>query len=192
MLGTASGRNQLNEAWFSKFFFLYGLTNLIRMESISKYFQAEKKESLFFILAGLLAIGMAAYFLLKAKPAFYTGMSYPLVGIALIELVVGVSVFLRSPKDIERVQHMLQYNKPKIASEEIPRMELVMKKFKRYKQIEIALMITGLALFLYFPAGHILAGTGLGLLLQAGLMLLLDFFAEQRGEAYLAFLQSIN
>jgi hypothetical protein len=37
------------------------------MEQISKYFNAEKYESLLFVLVGLLAISVATYFLIKVK-----------------------------------------------------------------------------------------------------------------------------
>jgi multidrug transporter EmrE-like cation transporter len=161
------------------------------MEQISKYFNAEKYESLLFILVGIVAISFATYFFLKVKQPFYTGMAYPIMAIALIQLTVGGSVFLRSPKDILRVENIIQSEKTKIISEEIPRMEVVMKNFEIYRWVEIALFVLGLIMFFYFQPMTIWKGIGIGLAIQAGFMLLLDFFAESRGRIYFEYLKTI-
>lgn len=162
------------------------------MEQITKYFNAEKGESVIFVLVGIVAIIFSTYFLIKLKQPFYTGMAYPLIVIALIQLTVGSSVYLRSPKDIERVNQIVQTDKSKIQAEEIPRMKVVMKNFALYKWIEIALILVGLIMFFYFPPATIWKGIGIGLFIQAGFMLLLDFFAESRGKTYLEYLQTIT
>ena len=87
---------------------------------------------------------------------------------------------------------MMQSDKSKISKEEIPRMQKVMKSFKLFKWIEIFLTVIGFSLFLFFPQNPLLRGIGLGLFIQAILMLAFDFFAENRGKSYLEFLQSIN
>jgi hypothetical protein len=135
------------------------------MSPIERYFNAEKYESLLFILVGLAAIAASIYFLIKIKHPFYTGMVFPLIGIALIQIIVGSSVYFRSPQDISKVNQIVENNKSAINSEEIPRMKVVMKNFILYRWIEIAF--------------------------QSSFMLLLDYFAESRGKAYLLFLQSL-
>ncbi|MEY3245836.1 MAG: hypothetical protein RL253_993 [Bacteroidota bacterium] len=99
------------------------------MEQITKYFNAEKSESIIFVLVGFVAILLSSYFLIKLKQPFYNGMAFSLIAIALIQLTVGSSVYLRSSKDIERVNQIVKTDKSKIQSEEIPRMEVVMKNF---------------------------------------------------------------
>lgn len=162
------------------------------MEQITKYFNAEKYESVFFVLVGIIAISFAAYFLIKVKQPFFNGMAYPLIAIALIQIVVGGSVYFRSPKDIVRVEQIVQADKSKILTEEIPRMEVVMKNFVIYRWVEMALILVGIIMFYYFQPTTIWKGVGLGLFIQASFMLLLDFFAESRGKIYLEYLQNIN
>lgn len=162
------------------------------MEQITKYFNAEKGESVIFVLVGIVAIILSTYFLIKLKQPFYTGMAYPLIVIALIQLTVGSSVYLRSPKDIERVNQIVQTDKSKIQTEEIPRMITVIKNFAIYKWVEIALILVGIIMFFYFRPATIWKGIGLGLFIQAGFMLLLDFYAESRGKTYLEYLQTIT
>jgi hypothetical protein len=81
--------------------------------------QIEKYESVLFVLVGVVAILMATYFFVKVKQPFYSGMAYPLIAVALIQRVVGSSVYFRSPKDIARVNEIVQTNKAKIQTEEI-------------------------------------------------------------------------
>lgn len=161
------------------------------MEQIKNYFNAEKAESLLFVLVGFLAIGISLYLLFVIKKSFSTGIAFPLIAISLIQIVVGGSVYFRSPKDIVRVEHYFQNEKPKIALEEIPRMQLVNKNFILYRYIEIALIVVGLLLMFAFPKNELLKGVGIGLFIQSSLMLSFDFFAEKRGEEYLQFLLSL-
>ena len=155
------------------------------LSAMRTYFGAEKSESLLFIIAGLAALGLSAYWLLQVRQSFYNGWSYALIAVALIQLTVGGIVYVRSDKDAARVAQMAASEPGRIASEEIPRMEAVMKNFVMYRRIEIALMVTGIVLLICCPAGSSWRGLGLGLLIQAGLMLGLDAFAEARGRQYL-------
>lgn len=74
-------------------------------------------------------------------------MVYPLIAIALIQIVVGSSVYFRSPKEILRVKHIIQTDQQKIQTEEIPRMDVVMKNFVIYHWVEIALLLVGMFLY---------------------------------------------
>jgi hypothetical protein len=162
------------------------------MEQINKYFGAEKIESLFFIMAGIIAIGLATYFWWILKTDSLKGAAVSLVFVGLIQLVVGFTIFFRSPKDIIRVSDIVKNNPGAIVSEEIPRMKTVMKSFVTYRYVEIALIIVGLGLYLYFSKGSFLYGLGLGLSIQSLIMLILDFVAEARGKEYLSFLENLG
>jgi uncharacterized membrane protein len=161
------------------------------MEQISKYFNAEKYESVLFVMVGIIAIIFAAYFLVKVKQPFYKGMAYPLIAVAIIQIVVGTSIYFKSPKDILRVNNIVEHEKSKIYAEEIPRMEVVMKNFVIYHWIEIILLLLGIIMFFYFEPNTLGKGFGLGLAIQASFLLLLDYFAESRGKTYLDFLQQL-
>ncbi len=155
------------------------------MDFIDKYFQAERSESLLFIVVGILSVLAALVFWLDIQKPFYNGMGWPLLLVALIQLTVGLTVLMRSSQDAERVNKMVEREPYRIDREEIPRMEQVMKNFVWYRWIEILLSLAGLALILFFEEPGYWKGVGAGLFLQAGLMLVLDFFAERRGQAYL-------
>jgi multidrug transporter EmrE-like cation transporter len=160
------------------------------MEQVAKYFDAEKSESIFFVVAGLVAILFACYFIFVLKKPFQNGIAYSIAAIALIQIVVGTSVYFRSPKDIARVNEMIRTDMAKIQSEEIKRMKVVMKNFTLYKYIEMALILAGIGLLVFMKA-DLIKGIALGLVIQSSIMLLLDFIAAARGDVYLKFLQSL-
>jgi len=161
------------------------------MTAIEDYFKAERSESVMFILVGLVAIGLSVYFLIKFDHPFYTGLAYPLILVALIQLTVGTTVYLRSPKDLQRVTSFVEQEEGKIESAEIPRMKEVMKNFAYYRYFEIFLLVVGIILTLVFTKENIWMGVGIGLTAQSVFMLVLDYFAEQRGKVYLEFLQQL-
>ena len=161
------------------------------MENIQLYFKAERAESLVFIAIGIIAFAAGIYFLFSFKKPFYTGIAWPLIIVAIIQLFVGGAVFIRSPKDIARVETMFSTNHQALTTEEIPRMETVMKNFAVYRWVEIALAAVGVILILTQMFGSMGKGIGTGLLIQSLLMLVADYFAMKRGQLYLDWLQEL-
>ncbi len=151
---------------------------------IIKYFTAEKNESLIFVALGMVAISLAFYGMFSLRTDFFRGMFYPLILIGLIQLVVGGSVYLRSPKDIERVSAQFNNDPEKLETEEMPRMIVVNKNFMIYRYTEIALALVGVFFFLSFNKESFYSGLGIGLATQAIAMLCADYFAEQRAREY--------
>jgi hypothetical protein len=161
------------------------------MNSIIKYFNGEKAESYLFIAIGVIALAMALYFAFVLKTSFWRGVAIPFVLVALLELVVGYTIVTRSPKDSLRVENSIKIEPKKIATDEIPRMEKVMRNFVIYRYVEIALIILGMV-FMYIPTNNpFWKGIGLGLFVQASMVLVLDFFAERRGHIYLTYLKDL-
>jgi len=162
------------------------------MSAAADYFGAEQAEGLVFIACGLLALGVAvAGWTLWRKP-FMAGMAWPLALVAAIQLVVGATVWWRSPQDLQRVQTWVQQAPERLRREEIPRMQAVMRNFVLYRWVELAVLLAGVLLLVLAAPGSGWRGAGLGMAVQGGLMLLLDYFAEQRGHAYLAFLHELT
>jgi hypothetical protein len=152
-------------------------------EQIATYFSAERQESLLFILAAVLAIGVSVWLWMSGHRL--KAMAYPFVAIALIQLVVGGTVFLRSPTQIQPLTAQAASQPQQFVQAETARMTTVMKNFVLYRYIEIALIIVGTLIVLLWHRTDWAAAIGAGLTLQAALMLCLDLFAEARGAAYL-------
>jgi hypothetical protein len=161
------------------------------MYSVVKYFNGEKAESYIFILIGVIAFAMALYFFFALKTFFWKGVALPFIVVALLEFVVGYTIVTRSPKDIVRIETFIQKDPQSIKTLEIPRMEKVLSNFVLYRYVEIALIILGIVLMYSSLNFTFWRGIGLGLFIQASIVLSLDFFAERRGQIYIVHLQEL-
>lgn len=161
------------------------------MNPIVKYFTGEKLESLLFLGMGIIGVAIAMYLYFALKTSFYKGIAIPFLLVAILEIIVGVTIVNRSPKDVIRVENYLTNNIGMIQTTEIPRMEKVMHNFVIFRYVEIILIIFGIMLMYGFRQKLLWNGIGLGLFIQSSIVLILDFFAERRGEIYLAYLRGL-
>lgn len=154
---------------------------------IEKYFNAEKSESLVFILIGIAGIVSAIVFFFFLKANFYKGAAIPLLLIGLLLGVVGYTVYKRSDEDRKRNVYAYDMNPSELKEKELPRMKTVMKNFVIYRWTEIFLLLAGAALYIYFIRdfkNDFWRGFGLALAIMSLLALGADFFAERRGKIY--------
>ena len=161
------------------------------MNPIIKYFTGERLESFLFLGLGILGLVIAILFLFILKTSFLKGVAIPFLLVSFLEIVVGVTLIYRTPKDIIRVETYLAEKNEMIQKEEIPRVERVMRNFVVFRYTEITLIILGIILMYGFRQYSLWNGIGLGMFIQSSVVLLLDFFAERRGEVYLAYLNTI-
>jgi hypothetical protein len=162
---------------------------------IEKYFLAEKQESLLFISIGIIAILLAILGWLYFKTAFWKGASIPFLAIALLQIIVGYTVYARSDEQRVDMVYSLDMNPDQLTKVELPRMEVVNKNFVIYRWVEIVLVLVGMGLYVYFRENtpqEFWKGFGFALCLQALLMLGADYFAEQRAHEYTAALSSFS
>lgn len=160
---------------------------------IEKYFIAEKQESLLFVMLGIAAIVIALMGLFYWKTQFWKGASIPLILIAVIQIIVGYTVYARSDKQRSDLVYAFDMDPLKLQNEEVPRMEAVNKNFITYRWIEIILFVAGIALALVYrtnPDKQLIFGVGVALAIEAALMLGADFMAEKRARSYSSELKS--
>lgn len=156
--------------------------------AIEKYFAAEKSASLLLLIAGAAALltGIVIFFFLKTS--FYKGAAVPLLLGGLLLGIVGFSVYQRSDADSLKNVYAYDMNPRQLKDKEIPRMEKVMANFTLYRYAEIALLLLGVGLFVYFRNNNgqlFWKGMGVGLAMMALLAFTVDYFAAKRGEEYL-------
>lgn len=162
---------------------------------IEKYFVAEKKESLLFLVLGLAGIAAAIIFLFFLHMSFYRGAAIPFILIGLLLATVGYTVYKRSDGDRVRNVYAYDMNPQELKEKEIPRMKTVMRNFVIYRYVELFLFLLGAGLYIYFIRDFrqdFWRGLGLALALMSLLTLLADYFAEKRGRQYLRGLESFT
>ena len=66
------------------------------LNHIDSYFNAERAESFVFIAMGALALGFAAFAMLRDADVILKGMAIPLALVGIIQLVVGGTILPRT------------------------------------------------------------------------------------------------
>jgi hypothetical protein len=153
------------------------------LKEMTDYFVGEKQESVLFVLAALMALGLAIWLWTQGHRLRW--MALPLVVVALMQLVVGVTIFARTDAQLAKLSTQLVSAPAEFKQAETERMQTVMANFKLYKSVELALLVLGACLIAFFSKWDAATGIGIGLVLQASFTLALDLFAEARGDGYL-------
>jgi hypothetical protein len=165
----------------------------VTIETLLNYFAGEKAGSVLFVAAGATALLAGVAFWLRGA-AVLRGAAIPLVAVAVVHLVVGVTVFARTDGQVRALAAQLERQPAAFKAEESARMAVVNDNFDLYAQIETALALAGLALGAWGlqRTRPFLTGAGCGLAFQALFTLVLDFFAQARADAYTQALMAMS
>ena len=159
------------------------------MKELTEYFAGEKQESLLFIAAGMIAICVGVWLWTNGHRLRF--IAVPLVLVAVMQLVVGATVYLRTEGQVQGLITQSQSAPAQFKQGEVSRMQTVMKNFNIYKTIEMVLLVVGVGLIGFLQRFDVAAGIGAGLVLQAAFTLALDMFAQARGQDYLVALKGL-
>lgn len=149
------------------------------------YFAGESAEAWAFGGLGAASIGSGVVLLTRGDAAT-SGASVPLFAVGLIQLVLGIGLWARTPAQVVGLESQLAASPEAYALAERTRMARVMRGFAVYKAVEIGLFFggVGLAGIGGVAKSDFALGAGFSLAVEALAMLILDFFAEARGNAY--------
>jgi hypothetical protein len=158
----------------------------IMVSRMEGYLDAERAESRLFVGMGVLSVAGGAVALAASDRDFARGASLPLMGVGLIQLVVGGTVWWRTEEQKSQLRALILSEPARYVSEESARMKVVNDNFVVYRWTEISLLGAGLAAVGtgYALDKDFVTGLGVGLAFQSAVMLTLDYFAEQRGHEY--------
>lgn len=157
------------------------------------YFLAEKSGGIGFAGAGLAAAAIGG--VLASRPEdFVRGMSYPILGVALIELVAGAWLYFRTDRLLRNKEAELRANPAAFYERERRYALKVNRQFRMVEGVEIALLFGGVATAAASAAADndTWTGVGVGLAIQAAAMLALDHAAHRRSQAYLRDLEGLH
>jgi len=160
------------------------------MDNITLYFNDEKLQCLIGAIVSVILIAASVYFLFLQKPML-KGIAYTVIPLSTLLIIICVGVIFRTPKDIKRVTKFQIETPQKIQTEEIPRMEKVMKSFNIIKNVELVLLAIGLVILVVFWKNEQLRGIGIGIIIMSISLYTFDHIAEARGENYIRFLKSL-
>ena len=157
-------------------------------DALLLYFGGEKHAGLLAAAAGIAAIGVAAILLAPRHElrAFATTLGI----IGLLEVGIGVGLYLKTGPQIDRLAAQLAADPPRLLREEGARMEKVQRNFVVLESLWIALLGGGAVAAVAWKQRPTAGGIALALVVQAGFFLAFDVVAERRGAVYLARLKA--
>lgn len=158
---------------------------------MQSYFRGEKLEALIFIVPAGLAFAVYGVVALKAEQGGYAwGIAVPCLIFALILTLTGATVAAQTTGQVAGIEQGYNEAPAEMLTEELPRMQAVMKNFKNYLGAMGALAVIGLALRFLVPFEWA-AAAGPVLLVAAGIGLVIDGVAERRAHPYITALEQI-
>ena len=156
---------------------------------LAAYFTAERQGGFLLVALALAAIGFAVY--LWVTRSAFRAMGWPLVVLGVFQLVIGLAVALRTPGQVASLEQGLRTSLAATVSAETQRMNTINRNFRIIKIAEVAFIVLGLFLAVFLPHPSTWSAVGLGLLVEAAVLLAFDAFAHQRALVYTKWLQGL-
>lgn len=154
-------------------------------EDVHAYYEGERRSGWLwggFGIAGLgTGIGLAA-----AQKDFTTGLAGPLIGFGALQTTIGILTLARGPGRIRGIDEELKVDARAFRAHDLERIQRINKAFVALGVVESILLVSG-AIVLGAGASKdvdSVRGLGLGIAIEAGVMLLCDSFAHTRAERY--------
>lgn len=154
------------------------------LAAMREYFHEEKTAAKLAIFGSAIAGGSGVY--LMTQSDLGRGAGYSLLGVAAIGVVVGGGVYFRTNSQLRRLEDQLATAPLDYKREEGERMARVNAQFRILKIAEYSILGLGVATTVTgaVKQADLTTGVGIGLIVDAGLLLLFDHFAETRAHVY--------
>ena len=144
---------------------------------------------------GLVSLLSCIIFVLIWSGLFWKGLALSLGMIGLMQLCLGFIFFLRNGSQVEKIKGALAYSPKKVILDESLRMENLAKKLVILRNLETGFVFIGMILcFLWMSnfLGDFSFGTGVGLIIQSALLLVIHIMGEWRADIYRHHLHQVN
>lgn len=158
-------------------------------QPLQHYFDGEKQGALWCLGLGLVAMATTLWLWRSSGP--FRAMAIPLALIGLVQLGIGVGLLARTDGQVATLRRQLAGSPGPARDQELGRMERVNRSFRVIELVEAVLIAGGVILALTLR-GRTAAAVGMGLLVQAAVMLVFDLFAEHRALVYTDWLRRLS
>jgi hypothetical protein len=157
-------------------------------DALLLYFAGEKHAGLLAALVG--AVALAAALMLWSPRWGLRPFAVALGIIGLVELAIGVGLYLKTGPQVERLVAQLEREPARLYADEGARMAKVQRNFVYLEYGWIVLVVGAAVTAVAAKERHGLSSVALALALQGSFFLAFDLVAERRGAVYLAALRS--
>ncbi|MEN0045554.1 MAG: hypothetical protein AAF806_00705 [Bacteroidota bacterium] len=156
--------------------------------NIINFYKAERKEAVFMLLWGMMITGVVVGVLFWTDEIFWKAMGFSVLPLSFLQLLTGIrNLFFVNKKRSNFLSIVKEDFKEAVEKEKL-RILNSQIRLRVYRIIEQILFFLG---FLFMFLGGVLglsvflAGSGIGIMLQAAVLLIQDLFAEWRTSLYL-------
>jgi hypothetical protein len=161
--------------------------------AMDDWFTGERNEAYVFFGLGVVSAGSGAY-LLTRDTEFGKGAGWTAIGFGAVEMLFATTYTLSLDPKHDELKEDLASDPVKFKADELDRMYAIADRFIWYRYAELGILATGtgLATYGFLTKKKTLAGIGLTAAIHAGLVLGLDYFAEQRTRTYIGKLEKFR
>jgi hypothetical protein len=164
------------------------LQGALMQEALLTYFGGEKNAGLVLIAVSIAGFIAAVVFF---QPRYgLRSFSLTLALFALIELAIGVGLYIRTGRQVDRLVSQLGSHPTDFFAEETSRMSVVQRNFVIVQYAELAVILISAITALALKNRPVISGVMLALLLNAAILFAFDIVAERRGAHYLGAIQA--
>jgi hypothetical protein len=163
---------------------------VISFEPLERYFHGEKLGAAFLIAVAVVALAVSI--VVWRAGWWFRAIAFPLGIVAVLQLAIGVVLRARPDGQVAALKQGLGEQAETARAAEITRMEKVNTSFRWIEIAEVVLIALGIAMALGMRARPTVSAVGMGILLQAALLLVFDLIAEARAHVYVAWLKSLG
>lgn len=161
--------------------------------TLSDYFAGEQAEGWAWIAVGDASLAAGGVALAQSNGVL-RGLSYPLLAVGLIQFVAGFSSLGRTEGRVAAALRTIDADPARAYSAEVARVGRLRFLFRLIRYTELSLLCVGAA---GGVVGGVLKqdqilGAGIGVTVEAALMLVLDHFAEARANRYARLLGALT
>lgn len=163
-----------------------GVDRALMSQRVHGYFRGEL--DLASVAMGLGAgSGYTGGFLLAKATDASRAAAVPILVVGVAQIAIGLGLLVRTGSQVRALDAQIESSPGAYAEAEGARMESVVSRFAIFRAIEAVLLVggAGTAALGAVLEEDLAIGAGLGLGVQAGVVLVLDAFAEARAERYL-------
>jgi hypothetical protein len=158
--------------------------------ALHQYFNGETQAGYLVAAIGVASVCLAFYLLIVRSPL--KAMAWPLIVLGIGEAAVGVGLVMRTGPQLAALEAGFHQEPQASAAGELQRIGRVNRSFRILIAAELCLVVSGAALAVFLRANSTAwAAAGLGLMLQASVMLVFDVFAEHRAGGYARWLSTV-
>ena len=161
------------------------LARTVRADDVHDYYEGERKSGWLWGTFGVAGLGSGVA-LAATQRDFATGLAGPLIGFGALQTTIGILTLARGPARIRGIDDELRVDARAFRSRELDRIQKINRAFVALGVVESLLVVTG-AIILGAGASrdvYGVRGVGLGIALEAGVMLFCDSLAHSRAETY--------